>query len=338
MRSGRDWPEWYAAHMVAEQSGANDREEFLMGEPKSAAGPRLLQRAAAEAEKLAVPVNDADHLSGPPDAMVTLLEYGDYDCFYCGAAENMLRVVQERLTTPIRFVFRHFPLTEVHEHAELAALAAEAAGAQGKFWQMHAWLFQHQRTLELNQMVQEAADLGLEVERFRADLEQQAFKTRIDADLEGGLQSGVTGVPTFFINGVRHVGSYRPPRAGRRRCRGEVGGRWLPHHPRSSRDSCRLWSRATALASWRVFGRRSPDGRSPNLAWVTEIRLWFNTVATAFDYTMEILAAESSPPAVGLERHNLRVRLQGNFPGGVADLTYDFSLRDGLIAELQMAP
>jgi len=181
-----------------------------MGEPKSAAGPRLQQRVALDAEVLAVPLSDADHVRGPSDAAVTLLEYGDYECFYCGAAENILRVVQERLASPIRLAFRHFPLAEIHQHAEFAALAAEAAGAQGKFWQMHAWLFQNQRSLDVAQMVQEAANLGLDVERFRADLEGQVGRARIEADLEGGLQSGVTGVPSFFINGVRHLGNYRP--------------------------------------------------------------------------------------------------------------------------------
>jgi protein-disulfide isomerase len=149
-------------------------------------------------------------VTGSPDAAVTLLEYGDYECFYCGAAENIVRVVQERLVSPIRIVFRHFPLTDVHEHAEAAARAAEAAGAQGKFWQMHAWLFQHQRSLDTAQFVQEAANLGLDVQRFRVDLDERAYMAHIEADLEGGLRSGVTGVPTFFINGLRHVGSYRP--------------------------------------------------------------------------------------------------------------------------------
>jgi protein-disulfide isomerase len=181
-----------------------------MGEPKSAAGPRLLQRASVEAERLAVPIGAEDHVTGYLDATVTLLEYGDYECFYCGAAETILSVVRERLVSPIRFVFRHFPLTEVHAHAELAAQAAEAAGAQGAFWQMHNWLFQHQRMLEMDQFVQQAANLGADVPRFREDIERRVYAARIQADLDGGLQSGVTGVPTFFINGVRHVGSYKP--------------------------------------------------------------------------------------------------------------------------------
>ena len=92
-----------------------------MGELKSSAGPHLLQHAAVEAEQLAVPIGAGDHVTGSPDAAVTLLEYGDYECFYCGAAENIVRVVQERLAAPIRIVFRHFPLADVHEHAEAAA-------------------------------------------------------------------------------------------------------------------------------------------------------------------------------------------------------------------------
>jgi len=169
-----------------------------------------LGRSKPEAELLAVPVGASDHVTGPADATVTLLEYGDYECFYCGAAENILRVVQERLATPVRFAFRQFPLAEVHPLAEFAAQAAEAANAQAAFWQMHRWLFEHQRMLEMDTVIQEAANLGLDVRRFRDDIERRAYAARIQADLEGGLQSGVTGVPTFFINGVRHVQSYKP--------------------------------------------------------------------------------------------------------------------------------
>jgi protein-disulfide isomerase len=139
-----------------------------MGEPKSAAGPRLLQRAAVEAERLAVPIGAEDHVTGYLDATVTLLEYGDYECFYCGAAENILRVAQEQLASPIRIVFRHFPLADIHEHAEIAALAAEAAGAQGKFWQMHAWLFQHQRSLDIPQFCRRRPTLGWTSTAFAA--------------------------------------------------------------------------------------------------------------------------------------------------------------------------
>ena len=156
-------------------------------------------------------VNDItprDHVLGPPDAPVTLLEYGDYQCPYCGAAHPIVKALQRQLADSLRFAFRHFPLTTVHEYAEGAAEAAEAAGAQGKFWEMHDTLFENQPALDFESLVGYAEELGLDVERFATELENQVYAARVKEDFISGVRSGVNGTPTFFINGVRHEGSF----------------------------------------------------------------------------------------------------------------------------------
>jgi protein-disulfide isomerase len=159
--------------------------------------------------ELTQPVADGrDHIQGPAEAPVTLVEYGDYECPYCGAAYPIVKQVQERMGPRLRFVFRNFPITTSHAHAEQAAEAAEAADAQGRFWEMHDHLYEHQRNLETEDLRRYAAELGLDVERFADELAQHVHEPRVREDFMSGARSGVNGTPTFYINGVRHDDSY----------------------------------------------------------------------------------------------------------------------------------
>ena len=158
--------------------------------------------------RLALPVSDRDHILGPETATVTLVEYGDYECPYCGLAHPIVKELLRRFGDQLRFVFRHFPLIQVHPHAEHAAQAAEAAGRQGKFWEMHDYLFEHQDALDDANLVLYAIDLNLDLPRFEQDFGDPAIIEHIREDVLSGIQSGVNGTPTFFINGVRHDGSF----------------------------------------------------------------------------------------------------------------------------------
>jgi protein-disulfide isomerase len=158
--------------------------------------------------QLTLPVSGRDHSQGPSTAPVTLVEYGDYECPYCGAAYPIVKRLQEHLGDRLRFVFRNFPITTVHPYAERAAEAAEAAAAQGKFWEMHDYLYEHQRALMDRKLTEYAAAVGLDLDRFGRELGAQVHTDRIRADFMGGVRSGVNGTPTFFINGVRHNGAY----------------------------------------------------------------------------------------------------------------------------------
>ena len=139
---------------------------------------------------------------------MTLVEYGDYECPYCGAAYPIVKELQKRMGERLRFVFRNFPIAEAHPHAEQAAEAAEAAAAQGRFWDMHDHLFEHQRHLEADDLHGYAEALGLDVGRFDRELAQHTHATRVRRDVMSGLPSGVDGTPTFYINGKRHDDSY----------------------------------------------------------------------------------------------------------------------------------
>jgi protein-disulfide isomerase len=150
---------------------------------------------------------ESDHIRGPLDAPVTVVEYGDFECPYCGRAEPAVRELL-RDFADVRYVWRHLPLADVHPHAELAALASEAAADQGAFWKMHDQLLQHQDKLQMADLVSYADQLGLDVERFAKDLQGQVGANRIAEDVEGADLSGVSGTPTFFINGRRHHGAY----------------------------------------------------------------------------------------------------------------------------------
>jgi protein-disulfide isomerase len=156
---------------------------------------------------LTPPVSERDHVIGTRTAPVTLVEYGDYECPYCGAAHPVVKEVRRRLGSGLRFAFRHFPLTRVHPHAEHAAEAAEAAGAQGKFWPMHDLLFEHQNALDDEDLLVYAASLGLDLDRFASELELGVHAPRVREDFLSGVRSGVNGTPTFFINGRRHEGA-----------------------------------------------------------------------------------------------------------------------------------
>jgi Na+/H+ antiporter NhaA len=174
--------------------------------------PRLRTRAllgtAEVMVDLAVPVDPRrDHVRGPEDAPITVVEYGDFECPYCGQAEPVIR---ELLAGhgDLRYVWRHLPLGDVHHQAQLAAEAAEAAAEQGAFWEMHDLLFDHQDALRARDLVRYAGDLGLDVERFRDYLRRHTGAARVAEDVDSADLSGVSGTPTFFINGRRHSGAY----------------------------------------------------------------------------------------------------------------------------------
>jgi protein-disulfide isomerase len=158
--------------------------------------------------KLSVPVSPRDHMQGSPDADVKLVEYGDFECPYCGAAHQIIKQIQQILGDQLCFVFRHFPLTQIHPHAERAAEAAETAGAQGRFWSMHDLLFENQQTLDDRHLLRFAEILNLDTERFTRELGEGVHRERVREDFMSGVRSGVNGTPTFFINGVRHDGAW----------------------------------------------------------------------------------------------------------------------------------
>jgi protein-disulfide isomerase len=158
--------------------------------------------------RLTLPVSERDHVIGPATAPVTLVEYGDYECPYCGAAHPVTVQLVQLLGDDLRFAFRHFPMTQIHPHAGLAAEAAEAAGAQGRFWEMHDLLFENQQRLALADLLGHAQTLGLDVARFALELESHVHRPRVREDFLSGVRSGVNGTPTFFVNGVRHNGGW----------------------------------------------------------------------------------------------------------------------------------
>jgi protein-disulfide isomerase len=158
--------------------------------------------------QLTPPVSTRDHIAGPDDAPVTLVEYGDFECPYCGMAYPVVNRAQRELGEQLRVVFRHFPLAEAHPHARVAAQAAEAAAAQGQFWEMHDMLFEHQDALEPEDLVSYAESLGLDTARFASELEAGMYEKRVREDFRSGVRSGVNGTPTFFVNGERYDGSW----------------------------------------------------------------------------------------------------------------------------------
>jgi Na+/H+ antiporter NhaA len=174
------------------------------------------QKVNGRAGALAPPILDltedvdpeVDHVRGPMNAPVTLVEYGDFECPYCGRAEPVMRELVQTFGNDLRFVFRHLPLADVHEHAELAAEAAEAAGEQGRFWEMHDLLFAHQGALIYPDLMRYAAELGLDVERFGEDLRSRRHGARIHRDVVSADASGAAGTPTMFVNGHRHQGAH----------------------------------------------------------------------------------------------------------------------------------
>jgi protein-disulfide isomerase len=158
---------------------------------------------------LTVPVTeDRDHIQGPAEAAVTLVEYGDYQCPYCGAAYPIIKEVQARMGGTLRFVFRNFPISTSHPHAEQAAEAAEAAAHQGRFWEMHDLLYENQSRLGEEDLRSYAKELELDVPTFDQELADHVHAERVREDFMSGVRSGGNGTPTFYVNGTRHDGSY----------------------------------------------------------------------------------------------------------------------------------
>jgi len=157
---------------------------------------------------LTPPVSTRDHRLGPDDAPLTLVEYGDYECPSCGMAFPFVKDVRRHFGKRLRFVFRNFPLTDAHPHALAAAEAAECVAEQGRFWEMHDQLFEHQRALDDAHLATYAKAAGADIARFERDMAAHAHRLRIQADLDSGVTSGVRGTPTFYVNGVRHDGRW----------------------------------------------------------------------------------------------------------------------------------
>ena len=157
-------------------------------------------------DMLADDVGGDDHVSGAPGALVTLVEYADFECLHCGRAYPVLADLRASMAGTLRFVFRHFPLGWEHPHAHDAALAAAAAARQGddRFWAMHAQMFEHQDRLDRDALRGYARAIGLDLARYAADIADPAVEARVQRDMETGRASGVRGTPTFFVNGVRH--------------------------------------------------------------------------------------------------------------------------------------
>ncbi len=158
--------------------------------------------------QLAAPVSAIDHIHGAAHALVTIVEYGDFECPNCKQAAPAVKLLLDHFAGRVRLVYRHFPLEEVHPHAMHAAQAAEAAGAQGKFWQMHDLLFENQRHLKAPQLRGYAEKLELDMERYDSEMEDQLYLQRIREHIDGANRSGVRATPAFFINGRIHDVSY----------------------------------------------------------------------------------------------------------------------------------
>jgi protein-disulfide isomerase len=157
---------------------------------------------------LKIPVGPNDHSEGPENAPVTLVEYGDYQCPYCGEAYPIVKAIQKAFGKKLRFVFRNFPLAEMHPHAESAAETAEFAAANGKFWPMHDALYENQERLGGALYLELARSLGLPAAALRKALEDGTYREKVRADFMGGVKSGVNGTPSFFINGRRHDAAF----------------------------------------------------------------------------------------------------------------------------------
>jgi len=164
--------------------------------------------SSTDSVHLTLPVGERDHAQGPANAPVTLVEYGDYECPSCGQAYAIVKQLEQRLGGRLRFVFRNFPLTQMHPHAQHAAEAAEVAGRQGKFWQMHDRLFENQRALGDESLREYAEAIGLNGVQFSQELHAHTAEGRVREDFLSGIRSGVNGTPTFYINGARYEGSY----------------------------------------------------------------------------------------------------------------------------------
>lgn len=188
----------FAASLIAAGLGALI---FYLGRADAASsGPPVALLRPVDPER--------DHLRGPVDAPLTLVEYGDFECPFCSKATGSIAELRTRLGNDLRYVFRHLPLDHVHPHAHAAALASEAAAAQGKFWEMSDRLFHHQDALEADDLHEHAAAIGLDTERFEEDLRTRRYENRVNDDAIDAETSEVHGTPTFYVNGSRHTGPY----------------------------------------------------------------------------------------------------------------------------------
>jgi protein-disulfide isomerase len=168
-----------------------------------------MTKKGAENIKLSLPVSEfRDHIQGPVTAPVNLVEYGDYECPYCAQAYLITKEIQERLGDKLCFVFRNFPLTKIRPRAYETALAAEAAAAQGKFWDMYDYLFKHGQAVTNDSLRRSAASLGLNLTRFDSEFQDRMYSSHIDEDIQSGNSSGVKSTPTFFINGELYNGPW----------------------------------------------------------------------------------------------------------------------------------
>jgi protein-disulfide isomerase len=170
-----------------------------------------MSQALYDRPALSVPLGPGDHVAGPPTAPLTLVEYGDYECPFCRAAHPAVKQVRQILGAELRFAYRHFPLTQIHPHALPAAEAAEAAAAQGRFWEMHELLFSRDDDLGAEGLLDRARELELDLSRFARELADHTHAQTVRAHFLSGVRSGVNGTPTFFVNGVRHNGGYDVP-------------------------------------------------------------------------------------------------------------------------------
>jgi protein-disulfide isomerase len=160
-------------------------------------------------KKLTIPVNiGSDHIRGSINAPITIVEYGDYECPYTGMAYPIIKEIMKQFGDQIYFVYRNFPLKDIHPHAQHAAEAAEAAAAQDKFWQMHDYLFEHQKALDDNHLLEYAQKVGLDIDKFKKEISGHVYTPLINKSLKAGIDSGVEGTPTFFVNGVHYEDSW----------------------------------------------------------------------------------------------------------------------------------
>ena len=157
-------------------------------------------------KQLVPAVSSKDHVKGEPEAILELVEYGDYQCPYCGRAYVVIRNIRRELGKKLRFVFRNFPLAKIHPQARPTAIAAEAAALQGKFWEMHDIIFEHQDILSAGNMVLFAKNIGLDIAQFENDIQLKALFDRVEQDFESGIRSGVNRTPSFYINGKKYEG------------------------------------------------------------------------------------------------------------------------------------
>jgi protein-disulfide isomerase len=155
------------------------------------------------------PVSNRDNIYGSTDAVIELVEYGDYQCPYCGEAYPIVKTIQERFGSDLKFVFRNFPLSKIHPQAKIAALATEAAARQGKFWEMHDTIFENQQRLHQSALIEYAKLVELDMKQFKNDLADDALAEKVESDFESGMRSGVNATPTFFISGEKYNGNWK---------------------------------------------------------------------------------------------------------------------------------